>query len=638
VPPLQLPDSTRHPSPEALIEVESVRLFLERARAVRPSFEITAANMTAVVAICRQLDGLPLAIELAAARIKVLTAEELAVRLERRLPILVGGPIDLPERQRTLHDTIAWSYDLLTPAEQDLFCRLAVFCGGFTLEAAEAIAAGDDGGQGINGLGGKEYALPAHPLTPLPPVLDGVASLVDKSLLHLTDQDGDDRRYRMLETVREFALEQLEESGQARAVKTRHAFWYLDRAERLWTAIIRGPTHVPWLSWAETEHDNLGAALAWFDESGDAEHLLMMVGSIWPFWMIRNHLTEWMNWVERSLPLADQVPLAVRARFLQSASAQYLHYPILDRRHVYLRALAAFEELGDEWGVGTALHQGGSQALAEGRYDEAGALLGRAIEIFEGLSVADWFAFDLSRIGEVALGKGDLAGARRILERSLELNLAMDEPWVAATNLNNLALIALEEHRHGEAVERMTMALSQLRRTRDVAGLASWLALAAMIASEDRRYELAARLFGTRAETMSRQDLIPKLPQRAIYERAISSLRQHLGVPAFESVFEAGRRADLDEAIQLAESALAGGRLESERQERRPGGLTEREVAILELLAGGSSNHEIADALSISIRTVERHIGNIYLKIGAHNRAEATAFAFRQGIAPDSST
>jgi DNA-binding NarL/FixJ family response regulator len=237
----------------------------------------------------------------------------------------------------------------------------------------------------------------------------------------------------------------------------------------------------------------------------------------------------------------------------------------------------------------------------------------------------------MSRLGEVALGKGDLANARAVLERSLELNLAMDEPWVGATILNNLALIALEEHRRGEAIERMNAALSHLQRTRDIAGLASWLALAAMVTSEDHQYELAARLFGARAETMSRQDLIPKLPQRAIYERAVSSLRAQLGEPAFDIAFESGRGTDVDEAIRLAVAALAGPRSEHV-PELRPGGLTEREMTILELLAGGGSNNEIADTLSISTRTVERHIGNIYLKIGVHNRAEATAYAFRQGV------
>jgi ATP/maltotriose-dependent transcriptional regulator MalT len=296
--------------------------------------------------------------------------------------------------------------------------------------------------------------------------------------------------------------------------------------------------------------------------------------------------------------------------------------------------MAAFEELGDEWGVGTALHQGGSQALAEGRYDEAGELLGRAIEIFERLSIADWYAFVLGRLGEVALGKGDLAGARAIFDRAIRLNLAMDEPWVAATNLNNLALIALEEHRRAEVVARMTAALAQLHRTHDVSGMTSWLALAAMVASDDGQLDLAARLLGARVEAMNRQDLIPKLPQKAIHERALLSIRKKLGESAFHDAFEAGRALDIDTAIQMAESALTepiappSGGIEPSR----PGGLTEREVEILALLAGGGSNQAIAGALAISARTVERHIGNIYLKIAAHNRAEATAYAFRHGI------
>ena len=423
-------------------------------------------------------------------------------------------------------------------------------------------------------------------------VLAGVASLGDNSLLHRTEREGSDARYAMLETVREYALERLVESGTAAHVRARHACWFLGRTEEMWAAMMRGPIQVRWLDWADTEHDNLGAALAWLDEAGDAERLLRLIGAIWPFWMVRNHLTEWMGWVERGLPLADRVSLAVRARFLQSAAAQYFHYPGLDRRHVAQQALEAYQELGDDWGVATALHQRGSQALIEGRYDEAGDLLGRAVAIFEQVGAADWVAFDGSRLGEVALGKGDFAGARARLEQSLAQNRALDEPWVGATNLNNLALIAIEEERRDDAVACMREAHALLETTRDVMGQVAWLALAAMLAARDGENDLATRLFGARAAAMNRHNLIPRLPQLATYGRTLASLRARLGEPAYQAAFEAGRSIALDDAIRMGEGVLAGSAAGGGAEPPRPGGLTR---GSMDPLAAGRGRQQPGD-------------------------------------------
>jgi non-specific serine/threonine protein kinase len=629
VPPLDLPDPARLPPPEVLVEVESVRLFVDRARAVRPTFTVTAGNTADIAAICHSLDGLPLAIELAAARIKFLAPEQLAARLERRLPLLTGGPLDQPMRQRTLYDTIAWSYDLLTAEEQALFRRLAAFAGGFTLEAAEAVT---------EGLGARGQGLAdAHPASPKPlaaspsSVLDGVTSLVDKSLLHLTERGGELARYAMLETVREFALERLVESGEACDVRTRHADWFNDLSERLWTALVRGPTQVTWLDWAEAEHANLRAALAWLEASGEDERLLRFVGAIWPFWMIRNHLTEWTDWVERCLPLADRVPLSVAARFFQCASAQDIYAPGQDRRHVFLRTQRAFEELGDEWGVGTAFYLRGIQALADGCYDTAADLLEQAKDTFERLGLSDWFASAVRRLGEVALGRGDLVGARALTEESLALTRALDDPWVAATNLITIGLIAIEQGQRAETVGRMTDALALLRTTHDVAGLASWLALAAMMASEGGQHNLAARLFGARVAAMCRYGLMPRLPEQVAHDRSTAALRLRLGGPCFDAEFEAGQAVDLDDAIRLGEGVLAGPLGDGE-SEALPFGLTPREREVLCLLADGRTYQEIAAKLFISFATVRTHAQHLYAKLNCNSRHEATVLAQERGL------
>ncbi|MDP9356600.1 MAG: helix-turn-helix domain-containing protein, partial [Chloroflexota bacterium] len=280
VPPLGLP-ATARPAPEEIARSEAVRLFVERARAHEADFALTEANAPAVAGIVRVLDGLPLAIELAASRIKLFPPTALLRRLERRLTLLTGGARDLPARQRTLRDAIAWSHDLLTEEERLLFRRLAVFAGGATCEAAEAVA--DPAGE----LG----------------VVNGLAVLVDQSLLRKEDDPDGEPRYRMLETVREYALERLDASGEEAAVRDRHAAWCLALAEAagavLWTTYDPGV-----VARLEAEHPNLRAALTWFAQASDGEALLRIGATLGRFWYVAGHAREGRGWLERALALA----------------------------------------------------------------------------------------------------------------------------------------------------------------------------------------------------------------------------------------------------------------------------------------------------------------------------------------------
>src|SRR5947209_1862334 len=284
VPPLALPDLNDLPQSQTLSQYAAVALFLERAQAARPDFELTPANARAIAEICVRLDGLPLAIELAAARVKLLPPQALLARLEHRLQVLTGGARDVPARQQTLRNLLAWSYDLLDGKEQQLFGRLSVFVGGGTLEAVEGLstALGD---------------LPAY-------VLDGLTSLIDKSLLRQTEQEGQEPRLLMLETIREYGLEVLAASGEMESTRRAHATYYLALAE-LAELELGGPQQGVWLDRLEREHDNLRAALQWTIEQGEAggsmEMALRLGGALRRFWWGRGHWSEGRNFLERAL-------------------------------------------------------------------------------------------------------------------------------------------------------------------------------------------------------------------------------------------------------------------------------------------------------------------------------------------------
>src|SRR2546421_854816 len=295
VPPLALPDLKHLPDSETLSHYASIALFTQLALAIKPDFALTEASARAIAEICIRLDGLPLAIELAAARIKLLPPEALLARLGRRLQVLSSGDRDLPVRQQTLRNTIKWSYDLLDAGEQRLFRRLAVFVGGCTLDAAEAF-----------------YALPGNVTTY---VLDDVGRLIDKSLLYQAEQGSNEPRLHMLETIREYGLECLDACGEAEMTRRAHAAYYLALAEEaeLQTA---GPQQVMWLERLEREHANLRAALRWLRDAGEPEQALRLGGALWWFWSVHGHLSEGCGWLESMLTAGKEVSDAVQAKAL----------------------------------------------------------------------------------------------------------------------------------------------------------------------------------------------------------------------------------------------------------------------------------------------------------------------------------
>jgi predicted ATPase/DNA-binding CsgD family transcriptional regulator len=432
----------------------AVALFVDRAQAVDPGFALTPENAATIAEICARLDGLPLAIELAAARTRVLSPQALLARLERRLPLLVGGAPDLPARQRTLQDAIAWSAALLTEAERLLFARLAVFAGGFDLEAAEEVSRGV-GESGALWASRGEESVPLDSSRPEGTrrlldldALDGLTSLIDKSLLQHHDLANGEGRYSMLQTVREYALASLLETGGAEEVRRRHARWFLQLAETAEPALT-GPEQRRWLDRLESELDNLRAALDWAaggDGGGrtpaDPGLALHLATSLWRFWVNRGYLSEGRDRLQRALAAAGpDDPGRVRA-------FQHLGNILLDMGD-YAGARAAYEDslelsraTDDLAGVARALNGLGLVAGYTGDYDAASAWHEEALALRRQLGDALGLGNSLTNLGNVAAARGDVDRARSLLEEALAVRRAVADPGAVAYSLLNLGDLA----------------------------------------------------------------------------------------------------------------------------------------------------------------------------------------------------
>jgi predicted ATPase/DNA-binding XRE family transcriptional regulator/tetratricopeptide (TPR) repeat protein len=542
VPPLATPRSGEPTTFTLLAASDAVALFDQRARAAIPDFRLTEANASAVAAICARVDGLPLAVELAAARVRMLSPETLLARLDAGIDLLTGGAQDNVPRLRSMRAAIAWSYDLLDPEEQALFRRLAVFADGFTLEAAEAVA---------DAMAAAETAVPAVPAF----VLDGVASLIDKSLL--APQDGDARapRLGMLATIQEFGRERLAATGEGEATRRAHADWFLGLAEDAWPAFRQRADQAFWLDRLEAERGNLRAALRWLDESGDAASLLRLAGALFWFWYIRGPLAEGRRWLERALAAhAGQQPSAARARALVGA-ALLAHFQDDEAEARTWLELAEREarDLGDPWLLAFALLLLGIVAEDRGDYRHAGVRFAESLALFQRANDLANAGLALNHLGVAAWGEGDLQRATELCEEALALQRASNDAWGAANSLGYLGLLAGERGEHGRAAvfHRESLRLRwETGASEDVAG--SLADLAALAARVDRP-EPAARLFAAAAEVREqagRRSM--KLPERAVFERAEATARAALGAESFAEAQAAGRRLSREQAMAEA--------------------------------------------------------------------------------------
>jgi predicted ATPase/DNA-binding CsgD family transcriptional regulator len=613
VPPLTVPGAGGRPSPTDVLATEAVRCFAERAQAVKRDFMVTDENAAVVAEICRRLDGLPLAIELAAAWIKLLSPPALLARLERRLPLLTGGGRDLPARQQTMRDTIAWSHDLLPADEQTLFRRLAAFTGGFSLDAADAIAAD---------LG--------------PEVLEYVASLVDKSLLSPAAGVDDEPRFAMLETIREFGLERLAASGEEDAVRRWHTEYFVSLGERAEPALPGAP--VAWLKRFDADHDNLRAALAWMETTNHGTELLQLTGVLAFFWYYRGHLSEGARWLERALELApDSAPPAIRARALTGAGLLAHVRGDADRAIARLTdGVACWQEAGDAMGETTAHGLLGGVLVSQGEYERAATLFEAGLNRFR---ERGWYAFALFHLGAIAFAHREDDRAEALCHEAVALYDEHGWRLDAIDPLRYLGLLACRRGDYEQAAAFFAENFRRLQERASPAAIATELADVATLATARGRWNEAARLFGA-ADALQRAERATfSLPARDTYAAAVASARAALGEQAYGVTHAAGQVLTLAQAVAVATEVLATAPEDgnepvtgSARAAVPDAGLTERELDVLRLLVTGKTNPKIAAALSIGAGTVRNHVSHILAKLGAKARTEAAGLAHQQGL------
>lgn len=554
--PLALPNPTRPPLVDALARSPAVALFLQRARTVAPTFALTAANAPAVAAICRRLDGLPLAIELAAVRVELLPPVELLARLERRLALLTDGARDLPARQQALRSAITWSYDLLTADEQTLFARLGIFVGGCTLAAVEAVCAAAGDGEGA--------------------VLDGLTSLVEKSLLRLEEAGWEGPRFGMLETLREYARERLVESGDEAGTQRRHAEYYLTLAEAAEPALT-GPAQGGWLERLDREADNLRAALRWARESaGDpagrgGELGLCLVGIVWRFWYTRGYQSEGYGWLEDLLTLTgtghNAVSAPVRAKALNAAGVLAYYRGDYERAIVWHEeCLLLRRELGDIQAMASSLHNLASNVQLSGDDERAVELYEESLTLSRMLGAKLVIAATLGNLGDVARAQGDNERAIALSEESLALSRELGDTWSIALSLAGLARLAHEQGDDRRAASLYAESLTLYRQLGDKSEVIACLQGVADMIYRQGQAGQAARLYGAVAAGRDANgDAAPPADQARL-ERDVAALRATLGGDSFTRAWMEGRGLPLEQIVEQARAVVDG--LPHEAQEK----------------------------------------------------------------------
>lgn len=570
VPPLPLPNLTALPPLEFLEQYPAVELFIQRARAVKPDFKITKETASAIAEICYRLDGLPLAIELAAARIRLMSPREMLARLEHRLQFLTGGARDLPERQQTLRNMIAWSYDLLDASEQELFRRLSVFVGGFMLDAAEAVA--EEDGAALEVLG----------------------SLLNKSLLRETETANNVPRFVMLELLREFGLEQLEANGEGIIIRLRHANYFLQLAEQA-EASLESQAQVEWLNRMEQEHDNLRAALEWSKTAqGESELCLRLAGLLGVFWETRGHFSEGRERLSAVLSTdGAQERTAARAKLLRrAAELAFRQSDYAATKTLAAESLEISREIGDAQGTASALIKLGDAATEVGDYKTASAHFEDALKIWRGqtdkpgmaralinlgfaaIRLGDYslanarleealalhrelknmrgIGFALSGLGEVAMRQGEYARATQLMQESLELRRQSGNKWGVGVSLGTLGWIALRQGNVEQARAELRESLQVRQEIGDKSGSAWCLERLAEIALALGQAEKAARVFGAAAVARASIGSVIDSVDRPEYARNLAALREQLGTARFDAAWAQGSALTLEQAIELA--------------------------------------------------------------------------------------
>jgi predicted ATPase/DNA-binding SARP family transcriptional activator/DNA-binding CsgD family transcriptional regulator len=627
VDPLSVPDAEpeahRTPAAGELERYEAVRLFVERARLRSPYFELTEENAGAVAQICRKLEGMPLAIELAAARVRALSLEQISERLKDSLKLLKGESRTPPQRQRTLRATLEWSHNLLSAEEQMLLRRLSVFAGGWTLEAAEeAVGTGEDVWEGD--------------------VLDLLPKLVEKSLVVAQVGARGVERYRLLEPVRQYATERLEESGEAEAFRRWHAEFFLALAEEA-APQLTGAHQRAWARRLEADHDNMRAALSWSLER-EPETALRLAGALARFWEMRARFVEGSEWLEAALRQSGRAEVvtdaATRAKLLSEAGTFAFHRADFDRAiELHGEALELYRKVGDDSGVAFALLCLGAQHFEKGDYEVAAPFLEEALALSRRIGDKRNMAGTLHNLAEVERQRGNYERAKGLGIESIAVAREAEDEWLTSICVGWVGMLAVwsgEEQDLAEGFLKEGLALN--RKLGNWAYAAYCLEAFAGLAGGRGQGARAARLWGA-AEALRNNIGAPLPPEpRSYYDRSMTAARALLGEAAWEEGFAQGMAMSAEEAAEyaLSEEVVPAPpeRLPAawETDEPLTDPLSAREREVAAMVAQGMSNRQIAQELYLSERTIENHVSKILRKLKRTSRTEIAAWATQQEL------
>lgn len=640
VAPLALPQSGVPITAASLLAADAARLFIVRAQAHDPGFRVDMETAPLIAEICERLDGLPLAIELAAARVKVLPAPHLRDRLERRLPLLSGGVRDGPHRHRTMRDAIAWSYNLLSPDEQRLFRRLAVFAGGFSLSAAEAmnyelsaISPTEDGELRTED-GGKRTSDSRLPTST--DTLDLVASLLDQSLLVREPAPDGEPRFRMLETIREYGREQLA-GDEAEIAGAAHAGYVLALAQALRPLTNTQATRAPHDRLA-ADDANLSAALAWLDEQGPTADFVGLVVACWLYWYAIGRLREGEQWLKRALAKREAASPPDRARLLiANAEMLMLKNEPGQAEATFAEGWVHLRALEDPFDLARALITRGAVANVSGRHGEAESHLNDALALAETIGDPRLRAAvaggALSNLSVSDRARSDLDRAEARSEEALRRYHGQDLELAETRTLMDLAGIAKDQGDHRLVVERYRACLERTGERGDMRLIADALTGIAGAASAWGQSRAAVLLFAAADAVRERDGIVMMLPgEVAFVERQLGELREEFDDETFATAWAEGHALTVPEAVAVAATIAPLPGLTPGASASRRIVLTGREHDVVRLLAAGRTNRDIAEALFIGPRTVSWHVSAILGKLGVRTRREAVDRARAIGL------
>jgi predicted ATPase/DNA-binding CsgD family transcriptional regulator/Tfp pilus assembly protein PilF len=655
--PLATPNLGQFDFHENATPYASMGLFVARAQAVKPEFKLTPENAREIAQICIRLDGLPLALELAATWVKVLTVKQISARLTEATRLLKGVERTGPPRQQSLQATVEWSYQLLSQKERILFCRLCIFVDGCTLEAAETICTGDSVEKGE--------------------VLELLAHLIDHSLVNMEEAPSGATRYRLLEVIWQFGREKLETSEDKLILSRRHRDWYLSLAEQS-EPELAGRQQREWLDRLEAEQENIRYALRWSLEQDEAEAAARIGVGLWPFWILRGYISEGREWLARTLAKLP-APIEARAKALwasgiltgrQGNSVQATRLleeslavwrTVGDKKRMaealatlgvaaqrqghYEQATTRFEEslrllreVGEHQWTGIVLSNLGLIVFYQGNYKQARELSEESLALFRDNGDIRGMAAVLTNLGMMSLEQGDYARALRLCEESLALRREMGDRGGCAHTLLMLGRVALSKHRYHEAANYCKESLGICQELGEKEGVALALEGLAGIWAALGQAESAAKLLGSAQTERNNTDFTLSPIDQAFNERTLASIRAGLGEEVFQTAQAESRAFTLEQALALqkplapaAQSSLMLSPTTSPTT-TYPNKLTVREMEVLRLVAAGLSDRAVAERLMVSPRTVQGHVRAIFNKLKVNSRVAATRYAIEHKL------